>query len=173
MPFRRLLLLFTISSILLFNLTRLNASSALESHEHGHSILNLIAENDQLYIEFESPAVNIIGFEHSAETDDQQAAIDAAKARLVEFASLFEVSAESNCKLMKQSADWVLHAEVDDHAEFHASYQLNCDIAKLKSINLPIFDHFPGIEEIEAQVLLSSKQLAFELDSQNRIIQLQ
>ncbi|MCP4979451.1 MAG: DUF2796 domain-containing protein, partial [Gammaproteobacteria bacterium] len=52
------------------------------------------------------------------------------------------------------------------------SYQLECDTSKLSSIELTIFDDFPGIEEIEAQILLPNKQLAFELNSQNRLIQL-
>ena len=172
MLFQRPFALFTMSLALLFNLTSLEASSALESHEHGHSTLNLVAEGSQLFIEFESPAVNLIGFEHSAETDDQQAAIDEGKARLLDFGTLFEVSAKANCKIINQSVNWALTTESGGHAEFHASYQLSCDLAKLESIELLIFDHFPGIEEIEAQILLPGGQLALELDSHNRLIQL-
>ncbi len=171
MTTQRLINLF-ISIFVLISLSGLQASSALEAHEHGHSIFNLIVENNSLYIEFESPAINLIGFEHNPETENQQAIIEQVREALLDFPALFKTSAQAGCNVLEKSAEWNLHAEESNHAEFHASYQLECDTSKLSSIELTIFDDFPGIEEIEAQILLPNKQLAFELNSQNRLIQL-
>lgn len=162
-------MLFTLALPLLLNF---NISNALKTHEHGHSTINLVAEGNQLSIEFESPAVNLIGFEHKPETDDQQAAIDKGIARLLDFQSLFVLSENVRCEIIDKSANWILDAEHSNHAEFQASYQLSCDLSDLRSIELTLFNHFPGIEEIDAQILFADIQLVLELDARNRSIQL-
>jgi len=157
---------------LLFGTTGLMAATGLDSHEHGHATLNLAIEDDQLSLEFESPAMNLTGFEHQPENDEQQAAIDTGISLLKQFNTLFVLSDSANCNLIEKSANWITDSDDGGHAEFRASYRLSCDAAKLEVIELPIFDHFPGIEEIEAQILLPGRQFAMELDSEHRRIQL-
>ena len=48
--------------------------SAAETHLHGHAELTLVTEENSLAINLESPAVNIVGFEHKATSDQQQKA---------------------------------------------------------------------------------------------------
>lgn len=48
-----------------------------EAHVHGEAEMTLILQNDELAINFESPAANLVGFEHHPETDLQRNALDA------------------------------------------------------------------------------------------------
>ncbi len=169
MSSQKVLLLFT---LILGLLLKYGVSNAQEAHEHGHSTVNVVADGDQLFIEFESPAVNLIGFEHEPESDGQQAAINKSIARLLDFRSLINLPEKANCQIVDKSANWILDPEHDNHAEFHASYQFKCNLANLDAIGLKIFDYFPGIEEIDAQILFPDIQLALELDARNKSIQL-
>lgn len=147
------------------------AESALEAHQHGHSELNLVAEGQQLFITFESPAINLIGFEHEAETAEQRELIERTRSILSGFGDLFITDTDADCQLDRAAVEW--ESESGGHAEFHAEYQLSCELSKLNRIVLLLFEQFPGIEEIEVQALLPGKQLALELDAKNNTILLQ
>ncbi len=67
------------------------------------------------------------------------------------------------------------HADHDDavHSEFTAEYRFSCTRPeKLKSVETTLFSVFPGIEEIEAQVLTSTRQTGAELTAKNYRIEL-
>ena len=46
-----------------------------EAHEHGVANLNVAVEGNNIYIEFSSPAANIVGFEHHPRTHEQKDAV--------------------------------------------------------------------------------------------------
>ena len=48
------------------------------SHVHGIAQLNLALANNELLIEFESPAADIVGFEHEPRNDNEKAAYQKA-----------------------------------------------------------------------------------------------
>ena len=58
------------------------ASRQLDAHEHGNARLNLAIDNGMLLLELESPAINMLGFEHAPENDQQNNAILQATTRL-------------------------------------------------------------------------------------------
>ncbi|MGL4932766.1 MAG: ZrgA family zinc uptake protein, partial [Aeromonas sp.] len=43
------------------------------AHEHGHGQLNLVVDGDQLMIELQAPAADLVGFEHAAKSDEEKA----------------------------------------------------------------------------------------------------
>ena len=43
------------------------------AHEHGHGHLNLVVDGDQLMIELQAPAADLVGFEHAAKSDEEKA----------------------------------------------------------------------------------------------------
>lgn len=52
------------------------ASDNPGAHQHGHAELQLAIEGDRIDLIFSSPAYNLLGFEHRARTDHQQALVD-------------------------------------------------------------------------------------------------
>ncbi len=88
-----------------------------EVHEHGVAHLNVAFEGSALYIEFTSPAANVVGFEHHPRTDDQKDAVKGAVNKLQEGDVLFVLSAESESRLVTSSVDTDIDEDADRHSE--------------------------------------------------------
>jgi hypothetical protein len=91
------------------------ASETLDSHEHGSASLSIAIDNNLISISFESPAVNIVGFEYQPNDEDQQYMITEAKNKLSNFDASFKLQGESDCLVLQSSANWV--SEHDEHSE--------------------------------------------------------
>jgi hypothetical protein len=153
-----------------------------EAHEHGVAHLNVAVEGTELYLEFISPAANIVGFEHPPRTDEQKTAVKEAVETLEDGEVLFVLPAGVQCGLAEPIVDTDIdgdpisesegahqheHHEADEHqrhSEFKAEYHFVCEHPdKLEHIDVMLFRDFPGIERIEVQLLTGTKQTALEL----------
>jgi hypothetical protein len=154
--------------------------SSLDAHVHGLSELTIAMEGDSLEIQFESPAMNLIGFEHKATSNKDIATVKKAESILSQPESLFLLSG-ANCQQIKTNVDISsLIEEHDHHAESHkdhddhdhddhedheshsemvASYSYSCkELTKISSIKVALFDVFPGIHKINTMWVMDSKQ---------------
>ena len=149
-------------------------------HVHGESKMNLAVEGNVLEIELESPAQDIVGFEHMPKTAAQRDAVKRAVAALKDGAALFRLSPGAGCELREAEIETPLaeaeehkhkegehahkegeHAEEEVHSEFHAHYRFRCaDPAKLKAMEVKLFESFGGMEEIEVGAVLPAGQRA-------------
>jgi hypothetical protein len=155
------------------------AAASQGAHVHGEATLNIVLEGNTLYIEFDSPAVNLIGFEHAPGNEEQAAAFSNAKQMLASADRLFDFSAtqcllehaEIETPYMKnhESADHQHHHEAQqEHADFHARYIFHCEQAKdLTAISIKLFALFPGIQAIKAQWIFQGKQGSASLTVNN------
>ena len=111
-------LISTLFSIVLIFLGPVQAEEKRhhEAHEHGVAHLNMALEGNNLYIEFTSPAANIVGFEHHPRTHDQKDAVKNAVKKLTEGDALFILSVGSESRLVKSSVD----TDIDKDADFHS-----------------------------------------------------
>jgi Protein of unknown function (DUF2796) len=151
-------------------------------HVHGVAQLNVALDGNVLWIELNSPAMNIVGFEHAPQNAEQKAAVGDATATLKDGARVFGTSASAGCRLAEAKVTSDIehpetehhdaadeHAEEDEHAgeahsEFQASYRFDCTAPDaLKQLDVHLFELFPGTEEIEAQVISGARQTAAEL----------
>ncbi|MCB1813006.1 MAG: DUF2796 domain-containing protein [Candidatus Competibacteraceae bacterium] len=156
--------------------------SAQSPHEHGTANLNIAVDSNDILLEFISPAVNIIGFEHLPNNAEQQHVLDDAVALLHNPAQLFALPSAAGCSvtlaelvsdLLPEHEEAHEHEDITNgqqgeehlaHAEFHASYQFSCtDPAQLNAVELTIFIRFPGLEKINVQFIGTSGQLGAEL----------
>jgi hypothetical protein len=112
-------LISTLFSIVLIFLGPVQAEEKRhhEAHEHGVAHLNVALEGNDLYIEFTSPAANIVGFEHQPRTHNQKDAVKAAVSKLHEGDVLFTLSAGSKSKLVKSSVVTDIDKDTDHHSE--------------------------------------------------------
>ena len=55
-----------------------DAAETHTAHEHGHAVLKLVQEDNEVVVHFESPLDSIVGFEHEPENDEQRAALEEA-----------------------------------------------------------------------------------------------
>jgi len=163
---------------LLIPFKQVESATSLGAHEHGSATLNIAVDGDSLFLEFDSPAVNIVGFEHAAKTSQQTTAIKQSIEKLQNFDEVLQLSDNAHCRLISVSADLVSERGVDSttdgHTEFHAEYHLDCkNIDQLDYIDVKLLLLFPAIENLDVQAILSDRQTAAELNAKNHQLSLQ
>jgi len=154
------------------------------AHVHGVAQLSVAQDGDTLEMEFVSPAMNIVGFEHRATANAELDAMASALATLRDPGLVFELPAAAGCT--PQSVE--IHApaaEQDAHPDDHAHqgehehsdiaghYRFLCaDMQRLDHIGVSIFKLFPGTRVIQVQSATDRGQRETELTPQNHILDL-
>jgi hypothetical protein len=149
-----------------------------EKHVHGDAELFIALEGNQVLIEFESPADNIIGFEHAPATPLQHQQLATSLALLEEHSSIAAFS-EITCKQISAEVESPFknhdehekshdsehkehghEHEKSEHTEFHTSYTLECnaDTQNLSAITINAFKHFKGINNITVKWVTANGQ---------------
>ncbi len=156
------------------------------THEHGAALLNVVLEGSDLVLEFISPAINIVGFEHAPRTVEQMELVAVALAQFDNGEALFELSTRANCQLTNSRVDSELaeeeehleeiieeEEEEEAHSEFQAVYEFTCKSPNhLQNIDLNnLFVAYPGIEDLDVQFVLPDSQGARELNKDNTSLQ--
>lgn len=156
---------------------------SLSAHEHGVGRLNAALDGQTLELELESPAMNLMGFEHAATTDADKAKVAAVRAQLEKPLVLFNLPKAAGCVIATQELESPLfgdkpdaddHDEEDakdghehhrDHSEIHAHYQFSCSApGALKTLDLAnIFNTFPATQKIQVQLISPSGQQGVEV----------
>ena len=93
----------------------LSAQTQLGVHEHGHGMLNLALDQQQLVLELSAPAADIVGFEHDAATDAEKAQLATAQDKLRQADSLFSLAPAAGCRLEKVELVADEHEDQDHH----------------------------------------------------------
>ena len=139
---------------------------SLGAHEHGVGRLNAALDGQTLELELESPAMNLVGFEHPATTDADKAKVAAVRALLDKPLELFNLPKAAGCVVANQELESPLFGDPapedadddddddhapeaaagtqpavaehhHDHSEIHAHYQFTCATpAALKTLDL-------------------------------------
>ena len=214
-----------LTGLFLVNPVAAQVKRDLDSHQHGASSLNIVIENSTVYLEFESPWNNLVGFEHEPSTDEQREAVSQAISLLEQPLSLFSPDGDSACVVASIDIESTMsaegshsdhdhgdehddehghddkHAEHDDehgHDDEHAShddehghddehahhgsdthsevlvqYSYECEsISNLASIDVQLFQHWSGIEQLEVQMAGPSGQSAIEINASQTVIDL-
>ena len=108
---------------------------SLDAHEHGHGMLNIAMEGDQIAIELEVPGFDIVGFEHDARSDADAAAVETALEQLSRPLKLFALPEAAGCTVVELNAGLLTddghddevhhddHDDGDDHEEHHDGHE--------------------------------------------------
>lgn len=95
---------------------------SLDAHVHGLSELTIAMEGDRLDIQFESPAMNLVGFEYKATSNKDIATVKNTESLLSQPDTLFVFSG-ADCQLTKTSADAsALYEEDHHHSQTHKDH---------------------------------------------------
>ncbi len=153
--------------------------ASLGAHEHGVASLNVALDGQTLEIQLQSPAMNLVGFEHEAKSDADKAKVAAARQHLEQPQALFALPIEAKCALQDSELDSPLfgghahdeheHADEHGHSDIDASYRFACANAEaLQTLELgSFFGTFPGTEKLEVQLIGPSGQQGAELTPRN------
>ena len=148
------------------------------AHVHGEARLNLAWSGVELLIELESPAINLLGFEHAIQSAQDRQRLQQVVSTLKQgAASLITPNAQAGCSIAQVDVDSALMDDVagdTQHADFDVAISYRCEaIDALHSIDSSgLFKVFPGLQQIEAQWISDRSQGARELDAQRPVISL-
>ena len=154
-----------------------HAHGTLGAHEHGVAKLNVVLDGNTLELELDSPAMNLVGFEHAASSDADKAKVAAVRQQLEQPLQLFGLSAAAGCKEDQQELESPLfgdapkadddgdeHEHGHQHSDIGAHYQLTCaNPDKLAQVDLaPLFKSFPATQKINVQLIGPNGQKGLE-----------
>ncbi|WLH89836.1 DUF2796 domain-containing protein [Pseudomonas sp. FP453] len=158
---------------------------SLGAHEHGVGRLNAVLDGQALELELDSPAMNLVGFEHVASTPADKAKVAAVRKQLENPLALFNLPKGAGCVVSSQELNSPLfgdkpeadHDDDDDHdhdakggehhhdhSEIHAHYQFTCATpTALSNLDLSqVFKTFPATQKIQVQLIGPSGQQGVE-----------
>jgi hypothetical protein len=166
------------------------------AHEHGHGMLSIVIDGDELAIELELPGVNVVGFEHEPSNQEQRRAVEETIALFKRSETLFILPGAAGCRADKvdvtlaheehhngngHSAQALTQdkkaAQADDahevHSELRAEYHFHCNTpTEIDSVEVRLFGYLIDLNDIEVQIVTPTLQTATELDADNTIIKL-
>ncbi len=143
----------------------------LGAHEHGAGKLGIAFERRTVEMEFEVPANDIVGFEHTAKTAEQKQAVSQARATLAKPLTLIKLPEAAGCKVASKSvklvgggahdhghshgkASQAKAKEAEAHSEFHAEYKFTCTKPELiQTIELDYFKSFPRAQKLQITII--------------------
>jgi len=157
------------------------ASETHTAHTHGVASLTLAFERGALEVEFESPAMSILGFEHKPSTQTQIDSVEKSKALFKSAEQILSIDG-ANCSLESaavdihgpagqvidhddehhhshQDSEGTDHEQNESHSEVSATYTFDCvgDEA-VRSVTVLLFEHFSGLEKIKVNWVTEAKQ---------------
>lgn len=98
------------------------------AHVHGFASINLAIDDEELQIEFVSPAESIVGFEYEPSTAAERKAVADAIALLRDPEKLFALPASAGCELHEVEAERHAEGEHDEHKhDEHAKHDEHDD----------------------------------------------
>jgi len=159
----------------------------LGAHVHGHGTLDLAVEDQRMSLELEVPGMDIVGFEHAAQSDEQKAAVANATSLLQRPLDIFVLPAAAGCRVASAEVALQPEHEHDDddaghdhaahegagdhdhdghagHNQFHATYSIDCaDPAALTAITFNYFKLFAGAQALTVNVATAKGQSKYEV----------
>ena len=161
------------------------------THEHGVARLDLAQEGTQIDLHLESPAMNLLGYEHMPSSDADRQALEKTLAQLREADRLFRFNAQAQCRLMNAAISTPLAGESgtgamshdtheepgqdvdhvgdhEGHADIDADYRFECARPdELRRLSLDLFQLFPAMQRLLVQFVTDKRQGGAELTASN------
>lgn len=165
----------------------------LGSHVHGLTELNLVIANQNVQIEFISPAINLLGFERASSSPEESQLFNQVieDLRAAEWllgdqledcqmsTPVFEAPEFGSHEMSEgheaheHEHEEHEHAHEDhehesgDHADFRVQYLFDCRSAPPSNFTVTAFDRFVGIEEISVRWIVGRQQGVSNLTPSN------
>jgi hypothetical protein len=156
---------------------------SLGAHEHGVARLDVALDGRTLEFQLDTPAMNIVGFEHPATSAADKMTLALAKETLLKPHGLFSIPEAAGCTVVKQKLESPLFGDKDDddhvagepeheHSEIHGHYQLTCSVPSvLNKLDLTeLFKNFPATKTVQVQLVTPKSQTGAEVRPSNPIV---
>ena len=152
------------------------------THTHGLAHMTLVFEAGKLLLELETPAANVLGFEHQPRDTKQWQAVKALRSKLRRPASL--VTLKPDCELQnvqvsdpfgnKAQGANIQHNNIDHeqtHNNLWVRYQWQCNTTSLPEIRVNVFETYSVFEKVQVQWISGHRQGATTLNKYQSILE--
>ena len=149
------------------------------AHEHGAAKLTIAWSGNDLAIDIQTPAYNVLGFEYAPTSDPEQRLLEESVATL-ESDTLMQLSPEANCSLISAVVQTELAEEMHEdgeehedeeetHSDIDVAYTVQCQNPdKLELLDASaLFVHFPNFETLQVQWVSDTNQSAKNLTAED------
>jgi hypothetical protein len=163
------------------------AAQAAPPHVHGVAALDVVVDGSSLELSLDSPLDNLVGFEHAPANENETQAIRAMVQRFSRAQELFAPTPAAQCvvksvQLSSAALDAQLlaaagvsapprnaaHHDEDGHADLDARIVFRCERPQdLKRLEARIFGAFPGMVQLDVQVVTPARQSAAKLTAKS------
>lgn len=147
-----------------------------EAHVHGHAGLGVAIEGQELTIEFDSPADNLLGFEHAPKSAAEQKLAGEVLALISKPEKLFRLNPEAKCSASMPAieAPLLLGRPVSgEHGDISATFGFRCaKPAALSQLDVLLFDVFPRLTQARLQLAGPAGQRGQTLTKAQRSVSL-
>ncbi len=167
----------------LIGVSTFTLAQAESAHQHGVANVNIAISKQALVIELDTPADNVLGFEHEPRTEQQKQHLSNTLLLLNRADSLFNIPGSAECKVQqvkiknpfthdehaedeheehdKHAEDeHEEHEEHETHSDFEILYTYDCQ-HQLSNINMAgLFKHFPNFITLKVQWVNENRQSA-------------
>lgn len=150
------------------------------AHVHGEAKLQVAIEGQTAELILQSPAANLLGFEHAPKTAEQDAAMADAREWLT--ATPLVQTADNTCTITAASVQHEHgdndgrdhdehghkeahahdhdheHEEESSHSDFEVTQRIECDSALMDPLSTDLMTRFPGIEHLSVEWLRADGQ---------------
>jgi hypothetical protein len=163
------------------------------AHEHGAAALMIAWSGDEVAIDLQTPAFNVLGFEYAPASAAEQALLEESVAAL-EAGDLFQLTPAAECTLTSASVHTELadeahgheeeegehddedeeHDDEDTHSDIDVSYNFHClHPERIESLDATaLFAQFPNFEDLRAAWISDTQQSAKDLTANDPVLPL-
>ena len=139
------------------------------AHIHGVGHLNVAVEGNMVTVYLQTPAADIIGFEHVAETKEERTKIAAAHKMLNNAGSLFQFTG-GDCKALAGSGVEAPGSD-SEASDVIAEYTFECSDGQLpESMAVELLTEFPDLKVLKAVWLTEDSTGTKELTAKDHTI---
>lgn len=158
-----------------------------EAHEHGAAELMIAWSGNELAIDLQSPAYNVLGFEYTPSTDAEKTLLDESISTL-EGGEFLQFSPDASCTIVSAAVETELTEEAHEgeevseahegeedeetHSDIDVTYNIQCEQPdNLDSLDVSmLFAQFPNFEDLRVQWISDAEQSAASLTPNNSLI---
>jgi hypothetical protein len=129
------------------------------AHEHGAVSINLALEGNELVVELEAPAINVLGFERAPRDAAERAAAAAIESWLRSATAILGVPAAAACRKRAVEFNGPRWDDAAGHADYDVRFTYDCRTpAALSWAELWLLRRLKNITRVEANVLTATRQ---------------
>lgn len=144
-----------------------------DAHEHGVASLNVGIDAGIVEIEFDSPAVNVVGFEHAPRTDAERAAASKAEHTLQNAGRLFVFDSDAECRVTSAKVSAPTWGESEGHTEYQAQYAFRCaKPQQLRAIDVRLVNELAPQTRVRVQIAGGGAQSSAQLSRDDSLLKI-